>query len=164
MASLLQYVICYSSFFTISVSCKTEKKQRKMLRLENVFKKIIERLNHEMDSELLSKENIDFVNNHLYFSLCGIKNLEDKTVEQSNSKIWFCEHRKRLTAIKFKSSQNKTFSTEACTLLCLIAPPIAFNNDPPHCENLCNSSPPPPPPPPPPILLVRPWNQSMFHS
>ena len=34
-----------------------------------------------MDSVLLSKENIDFVNNHLYLSLPEVKNLEDKTVE-----------------------------------------------------------------------------------
>ena len=69
-----------SSFFTTSVSCQTEKTEKNVKTRECV-KEIIERHNHEMDSVLLSKENIGFVNNHLYLSLSEIKNLEDKTDE-----------------------------------------------------------------------------------
>ena len=59
-----------SSFFTTSVSCQTEKTEENVKTRECV-KKIIEMLNHEMDSVLLSKEPS---------LLPEIKNLEDKTV------------------------------------------------------------------------------------
>ena len=53
------------SFFTTSVRCQTEKTEENV-KIRECVKKMIERLNNEMDSVVLSEENIDFGNNHLY--------------------------------------------------------------------------------------------------
>ena len=73
----------------------------------NLVLSVLEKLNASVDDHYLSDENKFFLSHHLNLNLNDVREIEEKTLLQSNSSCWFEERRKCLTASNFGAVLNR---------------------------------------------------------